>query len=132
MKDGLKSEQMKAIDLFATGSLTADLISGAGLHVGAGEVGAEEQNFVSAGSPPTGGYILQAGNTVLDGGSVWVAYPTTYVSAPEVVTGVINQAANFDNENTISAGSVDTGSFIAIGSAADTTFSWIAVGSGAF
>jgi len=64
MKDGLRSEQMRSIDLLASGSLTADLISGAGLQVGAGEVGTAEiadagvtavkQSFAGTGSPPTG------------------------------------------------------------------------------
>jgi len=142
MEDGLKSEQMLAIDMLATGSLTAGILSGAGLQVGAGEVGTAEiadsgvtavkQSFVTAGSPPTGGYKLQMGESVLSGGSAWVVYPTAYVGAPKIVTGIINQVANFDNENTIAVGSIGIGSFIAIGSAADTTFSWLAVGSGTF
>lgn len=121
MEDGLKQDKMRV------GSMTADYTDAS-----AGQISSVEQNFVSAGSPPTGGNIVLGGDDTLSGGSTWVAYPTTFVSAPKVVVGVTDQAANFDNENTISAGSIDTGSFLAIGSAATTTFNYIAVGSGTF
>jgi len=152
MKDGLRSEQMRSIDMLAAGSITADLISGAGLYVGPGEVGSTEiadnaitatqieassitsvkQAFASTGSPPTGGYILQAGAGTLGGGSVWVAYPTPFTAAPTVVTTITDIAVNKDVNVHIAAGSVDTGSFIAVGSDAASTFNWMALGSGAF
>jgi len=142
MKDGLRSEQMRSIDLLASGSLTADLISGAGLQVGAGEVGTTEiadsgvtsvkQAFASTGSPPTGGYMFQAGESVLAGGSTWVVYPKAFTAAPIVVAQEINQAVNYDVNVHIAAGSIDTGSFIAAGSDAATPFNWMALGSGTF
>ena len=121
MEDGLKTDKMRL------GSVTADYTD-----VGAGQISSLEQNFVSTGSPPVGGYIALGGSGTLSGGSTWVAFATPFVSAPNVVTGVTDQGANFDNENTISAGSIDTGSFLAIGSAAATTFNYMAVGSGTF
>jgi len=142
MKDGLRSEQMRSIDLLASGSLTADLISGAGLQVGAGEVGTAEiadagvtavkQSFAGTGSPPTGGHMLQAGESILAGGSAWVVYPKAFTAAPVIVAQEINQAVNYDVNVHVAAGSVDTGSFIATGSDAATPFNWMALGSGTF
>jgi len=142
LRDGLKSEEMRAIDMFATGSMTADILSGAGLQVGAGEVGTTEiadagvtavkQSFAGTGSPPTGGHMVVGGDGTLGGGSVWVSFPKAFVSAPNVICSVTDIAVNKDVNVHIAAGSIDTGSFIAIGSAATTTFNYMAIGSGTF
>ena len=124
------------------GSVTADILSGATTAVGAGEVGATEladdavtankAYFVSATSPVVGGYNVQAGTGTLADGSVWVAFSKPFIAAPVVVTQIDDQALNYDVKFRVCPGSVDTGSFLAVGSDATTTFNWIAIGSGTF
>ena len=113
------------------GSIIAALVSGATTLVGAAELGANEQGFVSATSPVVGGYNVQAGTGVTAAGSTWVSFPKAFVAAPTVVIQQIESAEDVPAYTT--AGSVDTGSFIATGSAAAAgSFAWIAIGSGTF
>lgn len=95
-------------------------------------VDANEQYFVGAGSPPTGGFNMQAGGDILSSGSRWVSFPKPFVGTPYVVASYLNEAIDSTFIATgISTGSVTTGSCIVVGSGTSTgSFTWMAMGSG--
>lgn len=151
---GCRTDLQEEFGNIYAGSVITDVLSGATTAVGAAEIGSTEiaaagvataniadsavtsvkAALVSTGSPPTGGFIVQMGNSTLAAGSKWVAFPKSFVSAPEVMTQIKDpeDGLNYDVKFRVCPGSVDTGSFFAMGSDATTDFTWIAIGSGAF
>lgn len=111
-----------------TGSAIIGLISGLTTAVGAGEIGTTElaDNAVTAAKQ----VHTDAGTNVMSSGSRWVSFAETYTSAPTVVASYLNEPIDSDNIGTgIGAGSITTGSFIAVGSGTSTgSFMWISFG----
>lgn len=142
LRDGLKRAQIVTDDLsgtttvVATYELAAASVTDAKLasgnvmaaHISGGQVTQTQMayGFIGTGSPTVYGNSMQFGTGTLGAGSdVWVAYPTAFKAAPQVIV-----TANNSSLGAIAVGSITTGSFYAIGETASDTFNYIAVGSG--
>jgi len=124
--DGLASGELRTVDLTATGSVQAALISGATTQVGATEIGTDEiaDDAITAAKQ----VHTDAGTNVLSSGSRWVSFAETYTSSPSVVACPTNEPIDSDFLY-MGTGSVTAGSFIAVGSGTSTgSFIWIAFG----
>ena len=142
MRDGFTTDELKVVDISATGSGTFALLSGATTAVGAGEIGNAELaasacsgnkvdvTFPTAytGSPFAGGNTAQFGTGTLGAGSsVWVVFGKAFAGTPQVTL------THHDGATTgvwVASGTRGVGSFQAAGATASRAFSWIALGSG--
>jgi hypothetical protein len=140
---GCHSELEEGIGTLVVGSSTFDeatiaAATATALYAAAGQVGTTEvadsaitsvkQAFVSAGSPPTGGYMIQGGAGILGAGfSVWLSFPKKFTSTPYVIPspGAIETTW-------VAPSTTMTASALILGSPTVGSYNWIAIGSGAF
>ena len=142
LNDGIPSGQIKATDITLTGSLLAEILSGATLQagttsVGAGEVGTSEiasqaitvpkQAFVGTGSPSAFGLAIETGATTIGAaGSGWAVFSSPFLATPVVTTGYNAPAGSMASVPIKTTGSCLVSVFPA---GAVGSVNWIAVGS---